>query len=375
MEPISIVIVLLLLAIFGVLVYVFFLKPPPKIVQDNSSMMLMQQQLQDLSRTMREQMSESNKMAQQGSVMQFRESKELMQQINKEVNEAVRGIQESISEKLLGVQKNVSEVGESTKQVFLVAEQLQNLEKVLKHQKQRGNLGEASLQLSLENMLPANAYKMQYQFEGGETVDAVVITKDGMIPVDAKFSLDNYRRLVDAVGDTEKEQLEKDFKNDLKKRIDETAKYIRPKDGTLPFAFMYIPAEAIYYDLLINEVGSVKVNTRSLIDYAYKDKNVIIVSPTTFAAYLQSVLYGFRAFKVEESAKEIQKNVEKLTRHLQAYNQYFEKIGSTLGTTVNHYNMASKELGKIDRDVTKIAGEGFGGADHLEIEKPARIEE
>ena len=368
------VIVLLLLAIFGVLVYVFFLKAPEKVVQDNSSMMLMQQQLQDLSRTMREQMSESNKMAQQGSVMQFRESKELMQQINKEVNEAVRGIQESISEKLLGVQKNVSEVGESTKQVFLVAEQLQNLEKVLKHQKQRGNLGEASLQLSLENMLPANAYKMQYQFEGGETVDAVVITKDGMIPVDAKFSLDNYRRLVDAVGDAEKEQLEKDFKNDLKKRIDETAKYIRPKDGTLPFAFMYIPAEAIYYDLLINEVGSVKVNTRSLIDYAYKDKNVIIVSPTTFAAYLQSVLYGFRAFKVEESAKEIQKNVEKLTRHLQAYNQYFEKIGSTLGTTVNHYNMASKELGKIDRDVTKIAGEGFG-ADQLELEKPAKLEE
>ncbi len=375
MEPISVVIVLLLLAIFGVLVYAFFLKAPEKIVQDNSSMMLMQQQLQDLSRTMREQMSESTKVAQQGSVMQFRESKELMQQINKEVNEAVRGIQESISEKLLGVQKNVSEVSESSKQVFMVAEQLQNLEKVLKHQKQRGNLGEASLQLSLENMLPANAYKMQYQFEGGETVDAVVITKDGMIPVDAKFSLDNYRRLVDAVGDAEKEQLEKDFKNDLKKRIDETSKYIRPKDGTLPFAFMYIPAEAIYYDLLINEVGSVKVNTRSLIDYAYKDKNVIIVSPTTFAAYLQSVLYGFRAFKVEESAKEIQKNVEKLTRHLQAYNQYFEKIGSTLGTTVNHYNMASKELGKIDRDVTKIAGEGFGGAELLEVEKPAKLEE
>jgi DNA recombination protein RmuC len=102
---------------------------------------------------------------------------------------------------------------------------------------------------------------------------------------------------------------------------------------------------------------------------------VIIVSPTTFAAYLQSVLYGFRAFKVEESAKEIQKNVEKLTRHLQAYNQYFEKIGTTLGTTVNHYNIASKELGKIDRDVMKITeGEGFG-AELLELEKPAQREE
>ncbi len=374
MEPISILIVVLLVAIFAVLLYVFFIREE-KQSEAPQSMMLMQQQLQELSRTMREQMSESNKVVQQGSVMQFRESKELMQQINKDVNEQIRNIQESISEKLLGVQKNVSEVSESSKQVFLVAEQLQNLEKVLKHQKQRGNLGEASLQLSLENMLPATAYKMQYQFEGGETVDAVVITKDGMIPVDAKFSLDNYRRLVDAANDAEREQLEKDFKNDLKKRIDETAKYIRPKDGTLPFAFMYIPAEAIYYDLLINEVGAVKVNTRSLIDYAYKDKNVIIVSPTTFAAYLQSVLYGFRAFKVEEGAKEIQKNVEKLTRHLQAYNQYFEKIGTTLGTTVNHYNLASKELGKIDRDVMKITeGEGFG-AELLELEKPAQREE
>jgi DNA recombination protein RmuC len=371
MEPIFILITLLLIAIFGLLVYVFFVRTQ-KDTQTPQSMLLMQQQLQELSRTMREGMSESNKVVREGSSMQFRESKELMQQINREVNDQIRSIQESINEKLLGVQKNVSEVSESSKQVFMVAEQLQNLEKVLKHQKQRGNLGEASLQLALENMLPATAYKMQYEFPGGETADAVIMTKDGMIPVDAKFSLDNYRRLVDAVSDIEKEQLEKDFKNDLKKRIDETAKYIRPNDGTLPFAFMFIPAEAIYYDLLVNEVGAVKVNTRSLIDYAYKDKNVIIVSPTTFAAYLQSVLYGFRAFKVEEGAKEIQKNVEKLTRHLQAYNQYFEKMGATLSTTVNHYNLASKELGKIDKDVMKITeGEGFGSA-VLEIEKPAK---
>lgn len=215
---------------------------------------------------------------------------------------------------------------------------------------------------------------MQYQFPGGETVDAVIESKDGMIPVDAKFSLDNYRRLVDATSDDEREFLEKEFKNDLKKRIDETAKYIRPNDGTLPFAFMYIPAEAIYYDLLINEVGSVKVNTRSLIDYAYKDKNVIIVSPTTFAAYLQSVLYGFRAFKIEESAKQIGKQVEQLSRHLAAYDEYFKKVGNSLSTTVNHYNSAQKELGKIDKDVTKITGEAVG-IEVLAIEKPVKTED
>jgi DNA recombination protein RmuC len=260
-------------------------------------------------------------------------------------------------------------VSESSKQVFSVAEQLQNLEKVLKHQKQRGNLGEASLQLALENMLPETAYKTQYQFPGGETVDAGIITKDGMIPVDAKFSLDNYRRLVDETDPIRLEELEKEFKNDLKKRIDETAKYIRPKDGTLPFAFMYIPAEAIYYDLLVNEVGAVKVNTRSLIDYAYKDKNVIIVSPTTFAAYLQSVLYGFRAFKIEESAKQIGKHVESLSRHLKAYDDYFKKVGNALGTTVNHYNTAQKELGKVDKDIAKITGDTMD-FEQIALDKP-----
>lgn len=373
MEPLSIIIVVLLIAVLGVLVYVFFLKTELP-AQAPESLLLMQQQLQELSRTVREQMSESSRVVQQGSQMQFRESKELMQQINKDVNEQIRSIQESISEKLLGVQKNVTEVSESSKQVFLVAEQLQNLEKVLKHQKQRGNLGEASLQLALENMLPAGAYKLQYMFPGGDAVDAVIETKDGLIPVDAKFSLDNYRRLVDATTDIEREQLEKEFKNDLKKRIDETAKYIRPSDGTLPFAFMYIPAEAIYYDLLVNEVGSVKVNTRSLIDYAYKDKNVIIVSPTTFAAYLQSVLYGFRAFQVEEGAKEIQKNVEKLRRHLEAYNEYFGKIGNALGTTVNHFNTAQKELGKVDKDILKITGESTN-LNMIVVDKPLRGEE
>jgi len=234
-------------------------------------------------------------------------------------------------------------------------------------------LGEASLELILSNILPATAYKLQYQFDGGETVDAVIMTKEGMIPVDAKFSLDNYNRVINENDENRKTELEKEFVNDLKKRIDETAKYIKPKENTLPFAFMFIPAEGIYYDLLVNEVGAVKVNTRSLIDYAYKDKNVIIVSPTTFAAYLQSVLYGFRAFKIEESAKQIGKHVEGLSRHLKSYDDYFKKVGNSLGTTVNHYNSASKELGKIDKDVLKITGDS-ADIDTLLIEKPEKEE-
>lgn len=365
METIEIAIFILLLAILAVLVYVYFLRPEKN---DSEGFVLLQQQLQGLARTVDERMGESNKYIQDSQREQFSESKKLIQDINKEVNEQLRN-----------VVKGVTEVSESSKQVFTVAEQLQSLEKVLKHQKQRGNLGEASLRLVLENMLPPDAFKMQHQFADGDVVDAAIYTKDGIIPVDAKFSLDNYRRLVDESDETRVAELEKEFRNDLKRRIDETAKYIKPNkkkdEGTLPFAIMYIPAEAIYYDLIANDVhGAVKVNTRSLIDYAYKEKNVIIVSPTTFSAYLQSVLYGFRAFKIEESAKQIGKQVENLSRHLKAYDAYFKKVGNSLGTTVNHYNAAQKELGKIDRDVTKISGVAID-AEQVALDRPQQPDE
>lgn len=301
---------------------------------------------------------------------------QLMQTVDEKLGTSGRDMQEVVrhqfgeSQKLIkDITEKVTRVEESSKQVLTVAEALSNLEKVLKHQKQRGNLGEAGLELILGNILAPTQFKMQYQFKNGEVVDAVIFTKEGLIPVDAKFSLDNYNRVVNEEDETRRLELEKEFKNDLKKRIDETAKYIKTDEGTLPFAFMFIPAEGIYYDLMINEVGAVKVNTRSLIDYAYKDKNVMIVSPTTFVAYLQSVLYGFRAFKIEEGAKEIRKRVEDLGKHLLAYDQYMAKLGNALGTTVNHYNIAHKELKKVDKDVLKISGVG-GQIEPLTLDKP-----
>lgn len=356
-----IIILIVFTTINGVIIWLFAKRREGN-KEDGQSNMLLQNQLQELTRVMDSKFGESTKQMSESMRHQFGQSQKLVQDVN-----------EQMVKHLTDVSKGMAEAKESNKQVFTIAEQLQNLEKVLKHQKQRGNLGEASLELILSNILPATAYKLQHQFEGGETVDAVIMTKEGMIPVDAKFSLDNYNRVVNEDDEHRKTELEKDFKNDLKKRIDETAKYIRPKDGTLPFAFMFIPAEGIYYDLLVNEVGSIKVNTRSLIDYAYKDKNVIIVSPTTFAAYLQSVLYGFRAFKIEESAKQIGKQVEGLTRHLKSYDEYFKKVGNSLSTTVNHYNSASKELGKIDKDMLKITGEG-ADIETVLIDRPEKEE-
>ena len=185
-------------------------------------------------------------------------------------------------------------------------------------------------------------------------VDAAVFVKDKIIPVDSKFSLENYERILNCKDSNERESLERVFKQDLKNRIDETSKYVLPEKNTMDFAFMFIPSEAIYYDLLVNKVGAVKVNTRDLIEYAFKDKHVVIVSPTSFLAYLQTVLQGLRAMQIEESAKEIKSNVEKLGRHLLSYESFMKKLGNTLGTSVSHYNNAYKEFQKVDKDVVKI---------------------
>ncbi len=263
--------------------------------------------------------------------------------------------QEDLREQTRVFTKEMTEMKETSKQVLTVTEQLRNLEKVFKNQKQRGSLGEAALELVLSNILSPNEYKLQYQFKDGKIVDAVILAKEGIIPVDAKFSLDNYERVIKEDDPTRREALERDFKNDLKRRIDETAQYIKPEEGTLSFALMFIPAEGIYYDLLVNEVGAVKVNTRSLIDYAYKDKKVIIVSPTTFTAYLQAILYGFRAFKIEKSAEKLAKDAAVLRKHSSAYREYLEKIGAQIQTLHNTYAHAEKEFGKMEKDIGKLA--------------------
>jgi len=352
--------VLVLIALFTYIVILLRKNQEPK--KDDGAMNMLLSQINELSRTVDAKIGETSKMVQNSMQNQLSESQRLMRDINNQV-----------TKHLIGVTKEITQANESSKQVVKIAEQLHSLEKVLKNQKQRGNLGEAGLELILSNMLPPDAYELQYQFVSNEKADAIIKTKDGFIAVDAKFSLDNYNRLINEDDPAKKELLQKEFSNDLKKRIDETAKYIKPEEGTLPFAFMFIPAEGIYYDLIVNEVGSTKVNTRSLIDYAYNDKKVIIVSPTTFSAYLQSVLYGFKAYKIEESAKQIGKQVGELKRHLDRYEELHDKLGTSLGTVVNHYNNSTKEFKKIDRDVYKITGTQIGVETNL-IEKPAENE-
>src|SRR3989344_384705 len=278
---------------------------------------------------------------------------------------------QAIAGELRGMTREVTSVKEIGRQTQGFAQQLQNLQDILKNPKQRGILGEYYLETVLKNVLPPGMYQMQYAFKNGEIVDAAVFVSDKIVPVDSKFSLDNYNRLVHA-NEAEKPAFEKAFVNDLKLRITETAKYIRPEENTMDFAFMFIPSEGIYYDLLTNQVGGGE--DENLIQRAAGKYKVIIVSPTSFLAYLQTVMQGLKALKIEEKAVEIQQRVGELGKHLGAYEEFYRKLGISLGTTVSHYNSAYKELGKIDKDVYRIADTKIGIEPEL-LDKPVAEEE
>lgn len=266
------------------------------------------------------------------------------------------------------VTQRLTKLDETNKRVVDVADELKTLQNVLQNPKQRGVFGEYYLESVLDNVLPPGRFQMQYKFKDGEIVDAVIFLEKGQIlPIDSKFSLENYNRMIEAEG-KEREVFMLKVKNDLKARIDETSKYIRPSENTMDFAFMFIPSESLYYDLLISNVG-VGGSSRDLIEYAFRDKRVIITSPTSFMAYLQTVLQGLRSLQIEEQAKDIQIRVGKLGQHLSKYSEFMNKLGNSLGTTVGHYNNAHKEFAKVDKDVVKISG-GETSVEPLSIDKP-----
>ena len=261
---------------------------------------------------------------------------------------------ESSARLIKEVTERLTRLDETNKRVVDVADQLKQLQIVLQNPKQRGVLGEFYLEQILQNLLPPGSYELQYKLAEGFVVDAVINLDGKMLPIDSKFSLENYNRLIDAKG-PERKVLEGHFKEDLKRRIDETAKYIQPKHGTLEQAFMFIPSEAIYYDLLANQIGAAGVNGRDLLQYAVRDKKVTIVGPSTLSVMLLTIVEGMRSHQIQKDFEIIRKNISQLQTHLISYDAHFKKVGNSIGATVSHYNNASKELSRIDKDIVKIA--------------------
>jgi len=354
----EVVLILLLIAVVGLVVALFVITQRFKDNGNQGGVEMLKTDVTELSRTIASfQTSLGDKLERNSNVMQTSMQKQL-----------------SESMKLVGdVSQRLTKLDETNRRVVDVADELKTLQNVLQNPKQRGVFGEYYLESVLSNILPTKNYKMQYGFRDGTIADAVVFLDKGQIlAVDSKFSLENYNRMVSAATKPEREELLKKVRNDLKGRIDETSKYIRPAENTMDFAFMFIPSESLYYDLLIGDVGTGS-SARDLIEYAFREKKVIIVSPTSFMAYLQTVLQGLRSLQIEEQAKDIQIQVGKLGRHIGAFNSYMDKLGKSLGTTVGHYNNAHKELAKVDTDVTKIAGTDKA-VEALLIDKPQQDE-
>ena len=352
MEIIIITLLVLVLVAVLILILTFAIKSKPK-TNDKSEQFLqndlanLRRDLSDLSDNLRKTFDDRLDKTQSSMQFQLRESSKIINDVS----------------------ARLTKLDETNKRVVDVASELKTLQNILSNPKQRGVFGEYYLNSVLENVLPPNQWQSQYKFKDGEIVDAVIFLNKGKIlPIDSKFSLENYNRFIESVDRAEREKLLNKVKIDLKARIDETSKYIRPAENTMDFAFMFIPSESLYYDLLINNVGQ-GGSSRDLIEYAFRDKRVIITSPTSFMAYLETVLQGLRSLQIEEQAKEIQVRVGQLGQHLRKYEEYMGKLGSSLGTTVNHFNSAHKEFAKVDKDVVKISG-GETSVEPLAIDKP-----
>jgi DNA recombination protein RmuC len=375
METTLIILIVVAVAANIILVVALFRRRTDSQPKDGEGLKLILEQVNELGRTVDRQVGDLRK------TVDFKVDG-LTKTVDTKIGESARNMQESMRAQLSESSKLIKEVtqgltklDETNRQVVSFADQLQSLQDILKNPKHRGILGEYYLETLLKNVLAPGQYEMQYAFpsidESGQKiiVDAVVFVKDKIIPIDSKFSLENYNKLAEEKDPVEKVKLEKLFVNDLKNRIQETAKYVRPTEGTMDFAFMFIPHEAIYYDLLVNKIGAITEDTDNLIQRAANKYKVIIVSPTSFLAYLQTVLQGLKALQIEETAKDIIKRVSELGTHLKKYEEYHGKLGVSLSTVVNHYNTAGRELKKVDKDVLRITGDSPGIEVPL-IEKP-----
>ncbi len=349
METILIVLVVIAVAANVALGLALLRKNKAPVKADDTGLKLILEQVNEMSRTLDRKVGDLTKTV---------DSK--IDQSSKNVQESMRDQMSKSFQLIKEVTQGLTKLDETNRQVVSFADQLQSLQDILKNPKQRGILGEYYLETLLKNVLAPGQYEMQYKFKNGEIVDAAVFVKDKVIPIDSKFSLENYNKLAEEKNPAEKEKLEKAFVNDLKLRIQETAKYVRPAEKTMDFAFMFIPHEAIYYDLLVNKIGALADETDNLIQRAASKYKVIIVSPTSFLAYLQTVLQGLKAMQIEETAKDIVKHVSQLGAHLKKYEEYHGKLGLSLGTVINHYNNSNKEFKKVDKDILRITEESPG---------------
>jgi DNA recombination protein RmuC len=254
---------------------------------------------------------------------------------------------ESASKTTTEVHERLVKLDEANAQMLERAKELSRLEHALRPPKARGGFGELLLENLLRDRLPATAFSLQHGFKSGERVDAVIRVNQ-LVPVDAKFPLDNFARLVEAQDAAERELYEKAFARDVKGHIDAIAqKYIRPDEGTYDFAFMYLPSEAVYYELACGKTGE-------LLRYAH-ERQVVPVSPSTFTAYLQMIVLGLKGLQIEQHAHEVMAYCAQLQKDFGRFREDFDLIGKHLGNAQDRFTDAEKRLDKFETKLEQAA--------------------
>jgi DNA recombination protein RmuC len=280
---------------------------------------------------------------------------QVTQQVNQQLATVVQQLQNATGQigtrldhaaRVVGeVRQNLGELSKATQQVFDIGKDIAGLQEILRAPKLRGVLGELFLGDLLGQILPPNHFTLQHRFKSGEAVDAVVRLGQFLVPVDSKFPLENFRRVIESRTDEERKTVRKRFVTDVRKHIDAIAdKYILPDEGTFPFALMYIPAENVYYETIIKDENF--GDDKGLSAYALERK-VIPVSPNSFYAYLQAIVLGLKGLQIERSAQTIITHLERLRGDFERFRKEFDLIGTHLNNARGRYDEAEKRLDRF----------------------------
>jgi len=351
--------ILILLAVVVLVLLWLVLQSQKKTV--DPALSLMQQEVQSLSHTLIETMFKN-----QDTVNQ--QLAQITLQVNSQLNQVTQQLQKSTGDLnsrldnaarvVQEVSKGLGSLSEATKKVFEVGKDIASLQEILRSPKLRGGLGELFLGDLLAQIFPPAYYALQHRFKSGEAVDAIIRLGHNLVPVDAKFPLENFRRVVETASENERNVAKKKFISDVKKHVDAIAsKYILPDEGTFDFALMYIPAENVYYELIIRDEA---VDTdKGLLSYAFT-KRVIPVSPNSFYAYLQTILLGLKGMHVEEQAQEILKNLARLSGDFDRFKGDFELVGKHLTNTKTKYDEADKRLERFGDRLQSLSSADAG---------------
>ena len=340
-----------LIVVAGLLAFVLFRRPP---VQSGDSLQaagFVQQQIENLRVELASSLKNTTDVvnqhlqvvtAQLSSVTQQLQSN--TGQVGQRLDNAARVIQD--------VQNKLGELGKATQEIKELGQSVSKLEEMLQAPKLRGGLGELLLEDLLKQVLPTGSYEMQYAFKNGQKVDAIIRTSGGLVPVDAKFPFENFRKMLEGRSDQEKRTAQRAFHSDVRKHVDAIAtKYIRTDEGTYDFALMYIPAENIYYETIIKDdlLGEIE----SLHSYSIQ-KHVVPVSPNSFYAHLMVIALGFKGLLIEKNAKEIQQYLQRLVLELKKFSDLFETLGMQLNNAKNNFDKADKQLASFTNRLESI---------------------